>query len=67
MHTARRTKTLVHLTLVLFEELHSVGCWLIGGPDEMPDQTLKWTDKLDNVLCVQDVSERTVCMLFYEI
>jgi len=60
MHTVWQTKTLVHRTLVLFEELHSVGCWLRGGPDEMPSQTLmsvNWTDKL----CVQDVPERTVC------
>jgi len=33
--------------LVLFEELHSVGYWLIGGHDEMPGQalmSLNWTD-----------------------
>jgi len=31
----------------------------------MPGQTLmslNWTDMLDSVLCVQDASERTVCM-----
>jgi len=36
----------------------------------MPGQTfmsLKCTDKLDSVLCVQDAPERPVCMLFYEI
>jgi len=56
--------------IVLFEELHSVGYWLIGGPDEMPVQrlmSLNWTDKLDSVLCVQDALERTLCMLLYEI
>jgi len=31
MHKVRQTKTIVHPTLVLSEELHCVGCWLIGG------------------------------------
>jgi len=29
--------------------------------------SLNWKDKLDNVLCLKDSLERTVCMLFYEI
>jgi len=45
----------------MFTELHSVGCWLIGGPDEMPGQTL--FTKLDSVLCVQDASERLYVIL----
>jgi len=28
----RQTKILVNRTLMLFEELHSFGCWLIEGP-----------------------------------
>jgi len=39
MHTVRQTKTLVHRTLVPFEELDSVGCRLIGEADEIPGQT----------------------------
>jgi len=31
MHTVRQTKTFVHQTSVLFEELHTVGCWLSEG------------------------------------
>jgi len=59
MHKVQQTKRLVHRTLVLFEELHSVGCWLIGRPDKMPGQmlmSLNWADKLDSVLCVKDAS-----------
>jgi len=54
---------LIHRRLVLFEELDSVGCWLIGGPDEMSDRTLmslNWKDKLDSVLCVPDASSEVV-------
>jgi len=65
-----QTKLLVLRTSVLFQELQSVNCRLIEGPDEMQGQklmSLNWTDKLDNVLCVQDTLKCTVCMLFYEI